>query len=170
MTFPPPPPSGPFQRPRQPRGGTAITAGVLGCLGALWAIAAAVTNLAAIDETATGVQWVLGMRGMGYLVEFVLLLTGAVLLFSRKAAGRWLLVGGSALHVVQTLVAGVGYELADLVYVDKAGPSYVHGDFAIVFLQILPAVVTLVMALVPATARWCAPRPGPYTWAPHSQW
>jgi hypothetical protein len=137
-----------------PSGGTAITAGVLAVLGGLWHLAGLIGGV--ISLSGGHVSAVSVIVGLGVNVVLVgLLLPGGVLLFVKKPAGRWLTIVGSAmailLYVVSLALAAAG--------LGGAGAVAVGGGI-VVLLFCLPAIATLVLAIVKPTAHW-AGKPGP---------
>lgn len=171
-------------------GGTAITAGVLAILGGLYAIWQAFVSFgfgAAIQSEAVRADltpeervafddvvpdWVgaagIGMGGLQLLLV-VLLLVGAIMLFLKKPAGRWMVVAGCGLAIAGAVVAYVMVDvlMSDMIdraneisgsQVDTAGATTVMNAVVGIGALIvsIPAVVTLVLALLPSTARWCA--------------
>jgi hypothetical protein len=141
-----------------PSGGTAITAGVLAVLGGLWHLAGLIGGVISLGRG--HVSAVSVIVGLGVNVVLAgLLLPGGILLFVKKPAGRSLTIVGSAmailLYVVNLALAGAGLGGAG------AGAVAVGGGIVVV-LFCLPAIATLVLAIVKPTARW-AGKPGPAT-------
>jgi len=163
MTYPPSPgpyPAAPPPHPEQysvqapPSGGTAIAAGVLAILGALWGVFSGIVDLSATDEVVEDLRWLLVFQGTVYLLEVVTLLPGAILLFLRKPAGRWLVAAGSALHIVQGVV--VLSVVASDDRFDFGGAASLGGGVGGLLVVLSPAIATLVLAMLPVTARWLA--------------
>lgn len=165
MTYPPPPgqyPAAPPPHPGQqypvqqpPSGGTAITAGVLAVLGGLWGVVIGVLNFGVLDRVTDDLKWLVILQATVYIVEFVTLLPGAILLFLRKSAGRWLVATGSALHILQGIVALVVLSSDDRLSRDLDGPAAIGSGAGGLLVVLSPAIATLVLALVPLTGRWC---------------
>lgn len=165
-----PPPGYPAAGQQQPGGGTAITAGVLAILGGLWALVGVVTNLAGAAAMAgldsyrnsygapatPNLPELLGgyliATGIVQVIVALLLIVGAVLLFMKKKVGRWLVVSGCAL-VVLSAIAGFVVMSAHLTQLES-GATLIGGGVALVLLAF--PVATLVLAILPSTARWCA--------------
>lgn len=190
----------------KPGGGTAITAGVLAVLGGLFMALASFVTFTLMDiikETtaAAGIEqkhverfdellpdWFEGyttVSGLGYALAAVLLLLGAVLLFTRSSVGRWMVVGGCVV-VIGIAIAGFfvfpalveemtqAYEQRFGRPLTEVDPGF--GAFgSTVFVILIPAVITLVLAVLPATGRWIAaknppPQPGPPGYQQPGQW
>jgi hypothetical protein len=154
-----------------PSGGTAITAGVLAVLGGLWHLVGVIGGVITLSRGYVSV--VSMIVGLGMNVVLVgLLLSGGILLFVKKPAGRLLTIVGSAmailLYVVSLVLAGAGLGGAGAV---------AAGGGIVVLLFCLPAIATLVLAIVQPTARWVAkpvsvtppPGYGPPTGYPQQQ-
>lgn len=151
---------------RQPSKGTAVAAGVLAILGTLWALIFAIANFAATAELSTtayaGLEWLGWTQASAYLIEVVTLGPGAILLFLRNDIGRWLVVGGTVVHILQGLLGGITV----LAYSDRAVPSAeISGGAVGAFVVLSPAIATIILALLPPTTRWLrwnrAPQPVP---------
>lgn len=87
------------------------------------------------------------------VLEMVVLTTGALRLFQRTAVGRWMVAitsGVLALHLmsasVQSLLTGGGPTMDE--------PASI-AIFVICPLTAVVAAVAMIMALLPATGRWC---------------
>lgn len=163
-----------------PSGGTGITAGVLAVLGGMaLAISAWVTFSfvdfsvrEAPDDVRAQVEalfpdWFDGFTvavGICAVVASLLLLVGSLLLLMRNGVGRWMVVGGSVI----TIGVAVAWLIA-LPELDANVEAVLERDFGeslpevatgstrlgmIFLLYILPAVVTLILALIPPTGRW----------------
>ena len=153
---PPPYPGGQYPVQQPPSGGTAITAGVLAVLGALWGVFSGVLNFGAVDEVIDDLKWIVVLQATVYVIEFATLLPGAILLFLRKPAGRWLVATGSALHILQGVIALSVLASDDRFTSNLDGPAAVGGGIGGLLVVLSPAIATLVLALVPLTGRWCA--------------
>jgi hypothetical protein len=143
---PAPPPEPPE---REPGAGTAIATGVLAVLGGLWHSLGVAGNALTLFSSSIA----LGGALLSLVVNAVLavvLLFGGVRLLMRRYNGRLLVVTGSALAIVAYL--------ADLVF--SAFGLHVLSQVAVgnralaVLVLGVPAVTTLVLALLPATGRW----------------
>ncbi|APA94855.1 hypothetical protein [Nocardia seriolae] len=135
-------------------GGTAITAGVLAMIaGALSVIGGVIMLIAAFVVNSEDTSYRSGSQystrddeglfgillGVGALVLVVGVLwcVGAIMLFLRKTAGRFILIGMSAIAVVLGLIS----------FVLKPG----SGIIGLIF-----SIAILVFAAVPPTGRWIA--------------
>jgi hypothetical protein len=142
-------PSGPLP-PQKPSGGTAITAGVLAVLGGLLFLLFTVATIIGLAN----LRSVLPIQVIG-LVEYAVvagtLLPGGILLFLKKPAGRMLTIIGCGISIV-----GIAVNLV-LVFtgVGEIGTGFGRGVVLGALLVIVPAVATLVLAIVKPTARWC---------------
>jgi hypothetical protein len=133
----------PGAQPR-PSGGTAITAGVLAVLGGLWHLLGLVRSVA----------YITGARAVPFdgIISAVLsaavsgcLITGGILLFLKKPAGRLSTIIGSGLAIL-LYVASVVLPIASWSAASLFGvPALLFGG---------PAIATLVLAIVKPTARW----------------
>jgi len=151
----------PYPVPRQ-SGVTAIFAGVLALLGGVWQL--------------FGVFWFGWFPTVGTytskaagLAAGLLLVLGGVLLLVRKPAGRVLCVLGAGLVVLVKLVIIVLQVLPRTGFsLNIGGPRLIPvGPPGIEqILLFVPPIVTIVLALLPATARWIRP-PAPQP--PHPQ-
>ncbi|GAB2650725.1 hypothetical protein [Nocardia goodfellowii] len=145
-----------------PGGGTAITAGVLAALGAVAQLisGAGVLGLGLVtsdvfDEEDGLYAFVLVSAGFSLLTG-VLLGIGAVTLFLRKKIGRVLVAVACAIHILAQIVSFVVATTAVGEYsggADLLGAG-VGGLIAIVF-----PIATLILVLLPSTARWLAYQP-----------
>ncbi|SNR32390.1 hypothetical protein SAMN06265360_102109 [Haloechinothrix alba] len=173
-------------------GGTAITAGVLACLCGLFALWGAVQAfmLSAMSVEMFDAELTAGERaraesaipgwtqtagfigGSVQLVIVGLLIGGAVLLFMKKAAGRWMVASGCALVILFSIASFIlTWVVLDSMVEEFAGQGSSTGPSAqeaesvlgaamvvggiAMFFVLLPAIVTLVLALVRPTRRWC---------------
>ncbi|MEV0249898.1 hypothetical protein AB0H76_25080 [Nocardia sp. NPDC050712] len=153
--------------PAAPSGGTAITAGVLAALGAVSQLAGAAISLTTStvftdsglsdSDLTSQLRTLMTVTSVVSFLVAALLGGGAVLLFLRKAAGRILVAAGCGLVIVAQLANTVlmATLFADL---DDDGSVLAVAGLSAVFSLIFP-IVTLVLALLPATARWLAHRP-----------
>lgn len=150
---------------QQPSGGTAIAAGVLGVLGALFGIVFALIDFnSAKDLAGTKVAWLVWMQAIAYTIEVVTLGPGSILLFVRKAAGRWLVLAGSLVQVVQGIVAVIAMlSLSQNLIPDKSRATVAGAGIGGLLVVLAPAIATVILLVVPATGRWLAwakQRPG----------
>ncbi|MGH3437778.1 MAG: hypothetical protein ACRDRN_15080 [Sciscionella sp.] len=164
---PPPPaypgyPGGADLANQRPSGGTAITAGVLAILGAVWAIILGIVDFSVAPAAGQSIAWVVWLQAIVYVIEFFTLLPGAIMLFMRKSLGRWLIVVGCAAHIVQGIVAFIGVVLIANAFNNQSS-AFVGGGVVGILVVLLPAIATLILALVPLTGRWVAwgSRPAP---------
>jgi hypothetical protein len=162
--------------PRQASGGTAITAGVLAILGGLWALVSMIGGFAiasldssdldystynSVDGYSSGTYSVpdwLGTYGiilaLVNLVVAVLLIVGAILLFMKKSAGRFMVAAGCGIVI---LIGVTGIIVGAVMSADiEGGMGGAAIGGVIGFVALVPAIATLVLALVPPTGRWCA--------------
>lgn len=169
---PPYQPAPPYQqfvgqpRPPSPSGATAITAAVLSLFGAFVLVGIAVPLLVtavgapifmwAIDEPASSgiTPMTFGMLVVGILlaVATLLLALGGIKIIQRKRAGQPQVVMGS--------VIAAGFIVVQLVFVGFGVRSVEgfrgFGVFGIVVgvLELILAIATIVLAVVPSTGRW----------------
>jgi hypothetical protein len=139
-------------------GGLAITAGVLAMLGALTTIGTGIGGIQFISSPDLPTIVLAGI-----IVDWVVALTllvGSVLLLMRKSIGQILVITGCSLTLALSVMVGVGggVALSDAMKADGQTSSNATGAIAGVgffaFLMALPAIITLVFALVPTTSRW----------------
>ncbi|MFD6066792.1 hypothetical protein [Amycolatopsis lurida] len=141
---------------RQPSGATAIIAGILAILGGLWFLAGVVSHVIELSH------YVISFLVVGAALDLVstaLLLGGGIMLLLRKRAGRVLTVIGAA--------SAIGF--VALTFLLRAFDAHFHFSYGgvilhfgfgwLLFLVLIPAIATLVLALVPPTARWLAAKP-----------
>jgi len=160
-------PYSPYPQPQYggpaPSAGTAIAAAILSFLGALAnALGAlgnfAVPTMAQFHGSGTGVFVVLGMVSLAITVA---LLVGGILLLRRKLAGRLIIAVTCGVVIAMALI---GYLMAQSL-LNQAGvsaaetmPTLLGRTIGSIF---FPAL-TMVLALVPSTKKWCLAggRPG----------
>ncbi|WP_194816731.1 hypothetical protein [Nocardia sp. XZ_19_385] len=154
----------------KPSGGTAISAGVLAALGTVAQLLGGVGVLWLALATSDGLSdedglYAFVLVGAGFaLLTAVLLGIGSVTLFLRKAIGRILIAVGCAIHILAQIasivvsVAAVG-EYAD----DDLIGTGLGGLIGIVF-----PIATLILVLLPSTARWLAYRPAEAGYPPYA--
>ncbi|MBE1576126.1 DUF3824 domain-containing protein [Amycolatopsis roodepoortensis] len=146
-------PPGPM---RQPSGATAIIAGILAILGGLWFLAGLASHI--IELSHYFISFLLVGAALD-LVSAAVLLGGGIMLLLRKRAGRVLTVIGAA--------SAIGF--VALTFLLQAFDAHFHFSYGGVMLHfgvglllivvLIPAIATLVLALVPPTARWLAAKP-----------
>jgi len=170
-------------------GGTAITASVLSFIGVLWngtyafmgVMALIGLTVAASSPHSYGNDG--GMMGIAIALSIVMvlgpiiLLIGGIQLLMHKRGGRWSIVIGSLLSAVGPaafLLAMFGVFKAlstaagTMGATEGASASRGFSQMADTFLLIngaplLITALTIILALVPATRRWCEPAPTAYT-------
>jgi hypothetical protein len=130
-----------------PSGGTAITAAVLALLGAFSAIFTVVQNIGFFVNDPVLSAWPLWQQGIASAIELITLGVGSILLLLRKHIGRALVVTGCAVHLLQGVIPFGGF--------------WTIGRVSLFVL--IPAIATLILVLLPHTARWCdwGRRPAP---------
>src|SRR6266568_1610235 len=166
MSYPPYPGQyQPYPQQAAAGGGTAITAGVLASVGAVGQVLGGVLQVVLGATQAHELDrmyhasWYPAYAIVTGLVAFVVgavLGTGAVALFRRKPLGRMLIVAGCAL----TIVIGIAGIAVALNIGPMGGASGLIGVSGGTFGLIFP-IITIILALVPATARWLAQPPAP---------
>ncbi|RSN47974.1 hypothetical protein DMC64_12195 [Amycolatopsis sp. WAC 04197] len=162
MTFQHYPPQGGYPAPgaypppgmaRQPSGATGIIAGVLAILGGLWFLAGVVSHVVELSH------YVISFLVVGAVLDFVsaaLLLGGGILLLVRKRAGRVLTVIGSAGAIGFVVLTFLFRAIGSSFYFSYGGVMLHFGFGWLLFVVLIPAIVTLVLALIPPTGRWLA--------------
>lgn len=160
-------PGYPPPQPPRPSGATAIIAGVLAVLGGLWHLLGVVGQVLNMFNR----HYALGTSIIAFVIHAVLaglLLTGGILLFARKPAGRMLTLIGAALAVVsytaEVVLASFGLRFLSAVFI------YIGPRFFALLLMAIPAAATIVLVSVPPTTRWLSqgrptmmiPPAGPY--------
>lgn len=153
-----PPPMAPFPggndaQQQPPSKGTTIAAAVLAVLGAIWALFGTISSLAAVGTADPDLQMVMWTQGIAYPIEVLTLAPGAALLFMRRDLGRWLVVAGSVVHIIMSVIAVFGM-LSTVDTSSELGGA--AAGFGVVGLLIVlaPAIATIILALLPSTARW----------------
>lgn len=138
-------------------GGTAIAAGVLACLGAVWSLISLLILLfgfGLIGSAPTGFVVVFFVGLIANLALTGLLGAGGVMMFMKKPIAKWLVVGGCGVAIgTQLLGLIVGLAMS-------AGSGFgggpVVGSIGLQIALMIPAIVTLVLALLPMTGQWLA--------------
>jgi len=142
----------------QPRasGATAITAGVLAVIGGLFHLLAFILQLTEPGNVFAQTYSVVAF--IANLVLVLVLIPGAILLFMRKAAGRILVAAGASIAIlffVTTLIWVLVEAVPAAITLTNEQTGRLLGSsstFLLVFC--IPAIATLVLALVPPTSRW----------------
>ncbi|WP_158888626.1 hypothetical protein [Amycolatopsis anabasis] len=146
--YPPPQAGYPYPAmPRKPSGGTAITAGVLAVIVGLWHLVGLVRTVVHLVGHRFFLPGLIIPTVLS-LVLAVLVLLGALLLFLRKPAGRFLVITGAALGILYGLVILV----LDLTDARLGGLRF--GMTLESLLAHLFEVAVLVLACLPPTGRW----------------
>ncbi|MET8653656.1 hypothetical protein [Nocardia aurea] len=156
-----------------PSGATAIIAGMSACLGVLGNLGGGLVLLV-IGVARGGVEFagidlldllryrgyytfpsvVTVVVGVGHIITAIVLAVGAIMLFSRKAAGRSLVVAGCAGTILWRIVGVIG--IVRIIGPEEVG-LILGGDGALG--SVIFPIATMVLALVPATSTWLAYRP-----------
>ncbi|MGV0837055.1 hypothetical protein [Mycolicibacterium thermoresistibile] len=154
------PPYGP--PPGPPSGATAVSAAVLAGLGAFANLGASLLaliglfGLAALANDPTygdvdvpgAASALIVVLVLGSLICGVMLAVGTVLLLRRRMLGRWLVVAGCGIVLVQCLVGLVVESTLSARY------EYYQSGFGITALHMIFATITLVLVLLPSTTKW----------------
>jgi hypothetical protein len=91
------------------------------------------------------------------------LLPGGIMLFMRKPAGRMMTIVGSSLAILSFVVALVLAAIGGGILGARLGGGLLAGTaIGGVVLVLVPAIVTLILAIVKPTARWCSAAEQPY--------
>lgn len=164
MSYPPYPGAGDYPAAHPDRvdpepkasGGTAIAAGVLAAIGGAWHLINLILLLTTLGGTST-MHTTVVVTIVGDIVLPLLLISGCVLLFMRRSIGRTLVAAGSVAAIAMFVINAVLTLSAAADKVDSVGVSTGTmvgiGGITVVILSI-PAIVTLILVLLPATARW----------------
>ncbi|MFE5570749.1 hypothetical protein ACFQ68_37545 [Amycolatopsis japonica] len=167
MTYQHYPPQGGYPAPgaypppgmaRQPSGATGIIAGILAILGGLWFLAGTVSHVIELSH------YVISFLVVGAVLDFVsaaLLLGGGILLLVRKRAGRVLTVIGSAGAIGFVALTFLFRAIGSSFYFSYGGVMLHFGFGWLLFVVLIPAIATLVLALIPPTGRWLAAKNTP---------
>ncbi|MGV0807637.1 hypothetical protein [Mycolicibacterium setense] len=139
--------------PKGPSGATGIIAAILALPGALVGLFYVVTSVVIIwsdHEYAVGAVFGLAGAAVG-LALFI----GAIALFRRKMIGRRLIIGGCAVAILSGLAA-----LCDMAIGITGNPSREPVGFGVaIIVGLVFPIVTLVLAMLPSTARWIQAKP-----------
>jgi hypothetical protein len=141
----------------KPSGATGIIAGILAIIGGLWFLSGFVFHVIYITDGNTMLYFLLGAV-LDFLVG-ILLLIGGILLVMRKGAGRVLTVVGAASAILIGLLSVVLRLVGTHFFLSFGGVSFLYGFVGLIVQILLPAIATMVLALIPPTARWVAKRP-----------
>lgn len=139
--------------PQQVSGGAAIATGVLAGLGAAWYAVSFLISLfgfGLIGTAPTGLVVIFFVGLIANLALAVLLGVGAVMIFTKKPLGKWLVVGGCGLAIgLQLIGLIVGLAMSGS---GRVGGMVGGGIASLIFM--IPAIATLVLALLPMTGQW----------------
>ncbi|MCV7110502.1 hypothetical protein [Mycolicibacterium setense] len=139
--------------PKGPSGATGIIAAILALPGALVGLFYVVTSVVIIwsdHEYAVGAVFGLAGAAVG-LALFI----GAIALFRRKMIGRRLIIGGCAVAILSGLAA-----LCDMAIGITGNPSREPVGFSVaIIVGLVFPTLTLVLAMLPSTARWIQAKP-----------
>ncbi|MEZ0363887.1 hypothetical protein ACAG26_09340 [Mycobacterium sp. pUA109] len=155
-----------YPPPPRPSGATAITAAVLSFLGcAIYAITA-VLLLATVARRRNrlpvdGTHFLVFM-GMVLSAVAVALLVGGVMLLCRRLSSRVILIITCATSVAMQIVALVFAELIRSAHRHYDGP--LHAAIIGIVVTAAIGVPTTIVALAPATKRWCLARTSTTAW------
>ncbi|MGW0197485.1 serine/threonine-protein kinase [Nonomuraea sp. NPDC003201] len=155
---PPEPPArdaGEAERPAaatEPGGGTATAAATLALLS-LPGLLAMISQAAALLIDPGPPVWLMLMNLMVGVAEAVVLATGALLLFRRHEAGRWMIAATGGAVALHGMSASVQYLLTGGRLTLETPVSVLI--FVIAPLTALAAAGAMLMALLPSTGRWC---------------
>lgn len=107
--------------------------------------------------------------GAAQILTAILLLVGPILLFLKKSVGRWMVVAGCVLAIASAVAAYIMVDIfmSEMIRLveersgDAGGAEGMAGIMTAAgaigaFIVAIPAIVTIVLALVPPTGRWCA--------------
>ncbi len=134
----------------KPSSATAIAAAVFAVVGGLlFLVVSALAVIAVFGSDEFVGEQIVG--AVEYLLVAGTLLPGGILLFLHKPAGRTLTVVGSGIAILAIVVNFV---------LNLMGAAAIDGDFRAgllggIALVVVPAVATMVLALVKPTAMWC---------------
>src|SRR5699024_3687796 len=147
---------------RPPSKGTTIATAILAVLGALWAIIQTIGSFTQVSSNSAELpellNWLPWMQAIAFTVEVLTLGAGAVLLFMRKSLGRWLVTAGAAVHIIQGIVSVIA--IVNSPAFTESGLTESEQSVAVgagivgLIIGLLPALATLILALLPPTGRW----------------
>jgi len=149
--------------PPKPNGATGIIAGILAILGGVWFLSGLVWVVIRLFGR-FHVEVLIG--GILDLAVGVLLLLGGILLLRRKSTGRILVVVGGGAAIFLGLLSFVLGAAGSDFYVVYGGVSFLYGFLGLIIQLFIPAIATLVLALIPPTARWVGATKQPAVFMP----
>ncbi|AUI61612.1 hypothetical protein [Amycolatopsis sp. BJA-103] len=161
--YPPPGAYPPPGMPRRPNGATGIIAGILAILGGLWFLAGVAFHIIELSH------FTISFLVVGAVLDFLtaaLLLSGGILLLLRKGAGRVLTVVGAGATLGFVALAFVLRAIGAGFYFTYSGVTLQFGVGVLLIVVLAPAIATLVLALIPPTARWVAAKKQPAGFMP----
>ncbi|WP_410580464.1 hypothetical protein [Amycolatopsis sp. lyj-108] len=167
MTYQQYPPQGGYPPPgaypqqgmaRQPSGATGMIAGILAILGGLWFLAGLAFHVIEL------VDFTVSFLVIGAVLDFLsaaLLLSGGILLLLRKKAGRVLTVIGAGATILLVASIFLMEAIGSHFFFSYSGVTSHFGVGLLLIVVPIPAIATLVLALIPPTARWLAAKKQP---------
>ncbi|WP_410660881.1 hypothetical protein [Amycolatopsis sp. lyj-112] len=144
--------------PSKPNGATGIIAGILGILGGVWFLSGLVWAVIRMSDRFHSYVIVGGILD---LLVGALLLIGGILLLMGKGAGRMLVVIGAGAAIFFGLVSVVLNESGSHFFYMYGGVSVLYGFLGLLIQLLIPAIATIVLALIPPTGRWLAAKKQP---------
>ncbi|WP_181770301.1 hypothetical protein [Amycolatopsis pittospori] len=160
------PPPGAYPHPGmppKPNSATGIIAGILAILGGVWFLSGSVWTVI-LTFGRFHAEVLIG--GILDLAVGVLLLLGGILLLRRKSTGRMLVVVGGGAAILLGLVSVVLRATGSDFYFVYSGVRVLYGFLGLVIQLFIPAIATLVLALIPPTARWVGATKQPAVFMP----
>ncbi|MFT3898926.1 MAG: hypothetical protein QM728_01595 [Gordonia sp. (in: high G+C Gram-positive bacteria)] len=164
---------GGFPQP-EPSGGTAITAGILSILGGVAEFAGSIvviialivlSNLDASNKVVDALpDWYTAGMVVMAVVEVItgtILLIGGIALLTRRLWGRIAIVVGCAIALTTSIIGlFIDFAVAEAITSDISAGTDVDlgsgiGSTAGSIIQMIFPIVTIVLALLPATKAWC---------------
>jgi hypothetical protein len=149
----------------RPSGGTALTAAGLAIPGGLFSLWIGIVAIAGVGQVSNGTgKAALVIAVVAGLLSGIALLLGAGLIMGGKPVGRWLVVLGCAVVVIALVVVAalLGSNLSAIASAngDTNITSGTATGTAIVFALFysIPAIATLILAIVPLSGRYLAYR------------
>lgn len=161
--YPPPGAYPPPGMPSKPNGATGIIAGILGILGGLWFLSGLVW---AVILTIGRIHPEVIIGGIVDLAVGVLLLIGGILLLRRKGTGRMLVVVGAGAAIIFGIALVVLRAIGSDFVFGYGGVSLVYGFLGLIVQLLIPAIATIVLALIPPTGHWLAGGKQPAVYMP----
>ena len=147
----------------RPSGGTALTAAGLAIPGGIFSLIvgiSAISGIGAVGSDAPGeAVTALYIALIGGWLSALTLLFGAGLIFGGKQLGRYLVIVGCAVVVISLIIvsAMLGSQISDLMssqYNDNSGGVGVGAAIGIAVVYSIPALATLILAIVPLSGRY----------------